>query len=204
MISFVRGCVASVEEGAVVIDVGGIGYEVRVSTDVASRLSSYGPEETVTVYTYTYLREDQIALYGFLSKDDLALFKLLITVGGIGPKGGLSLLSVTTAEDLRFAIVSGDVKMISRAPGIGKKTAERVILDLRDKVGAAFLQNPGIPEEIEGPAVQAGTLSQNGAQDALAALMALGYSRAEAAAAVKKCADAGSTEAILHAALRYL
>ena len=134
MIAFLRGYVAALYEGTAVIDVGGIGYEVRVAGETVQRLAAAGRDEEVLVYTYTYLREDQIALYGFMSREDLELFKLLITVSGIGPKGGLALLSVGTADDLRFAIMTGDSKMISRAPGIGKKTAERVIIDLRDKV----------------------------------------------------------------------
>ena len=134
MIAFLRGYVAAVYDGAAVIDVGGVGYEVRIAGETVQRLAAAGREEEVVVYTYTYLREDQIALYGFMSRDDLELFKLLITVSGIGPKGGLALLSVGTADDLRFAIMTGDVKMISRAPGVGKRTAERLILDLRDKV----------------------------------------------------------------------
>ena len=127
MIAFLRGYVAALYEGSAVIDVGGVGYEVRVAGETVQRLAAAGRDEEVLVYTYTYLREDQIALYGFGSREDLELFKLLITVSGIGPKGGLALLSVGTADDLRFAIMTGDSKMISRAPGIGKKTAERVI-----------------------------------------------------------------------------
>ena len=134
MIAFLRGNVAAVYDGAAVIDVGGVGYEVRIAGETVQRLAAAGRDEEVKVYTYTYLREDQIALYGFTSREDLELFKLLITVSGIGPKGGLALLSVGTADDLRFAIMTGDAKMIARAPGVGKKTAERVILDLRDKV----------------------------------------------------------------------
>ena len=134
MIAFLRGYVAAVYDGAAVIDVGGVGYEVRIAGETVQRLAAAGRDDEVMVYTYTYLREDQIALYGFMSRDDLELFKLLITVSGIGPKGGLALLSVGTADDLRFAIMTGDAKMISRAPGVGKRTAERLILDLRDKV----------------------------------------------------------------------
>ena len=141
MIAFLRGYVASVYDGAAVIDVNGIGYEVRVSGETVQRLAAAGRDTEVLVYTYTYLREDQIALYGFMSREDLELFKLLITVSGIGPKGGLALLSVGTADDLRFAIMTGDSKMIARAPGVGKKTAERLILELRDKVA-----------KVEGPA----------------------------------------------------
>ena len=219
MIAFLRGNVAAVYEGAAVIDVNGVGYEVRIAGDTVQRLAAAGRDEEVKIYTYTYLREDQIALYGFMSREDLELFKLLITVSGVGPKGGLALLSVGTADDLRFAIMTGDAKMIARAPGVGKKTAERLILDLRDKVAgmydAAMMAAAG---SLEGTAVQdfvpaAGTGSADSASaEAVEALTALGYSRAEAAKAVRACRDHAAengvdvqdTESILKAALRYL
>jgi Holliday junction DNA helicase RuvA len=188
------------------------------------RLASAGRDEEIKIYTYTYLREDQIALYGFLSREDLELFKLLITVSGIGPKGALALLSVGTADDLRFAIMTGDAKMIARAPGVGKKTAERLILDLRDKV--AGLYDAGMPAIAAGEAGAAGGIgaadyipsagaaagTDDAAREAIEALTALGYSRAEASKAVRACkenaakngTDPGDTESILKAALRYL
>lgn len=220
MISFLRGCVAGVYDGAAVIDVNGVGYEVRVAGETLQRLASVGSGEEVVVYTYTYLREDQIALYGFMSREDLELFKLLITVSGIGPKGGLALLSVGTADDLRFAIMTGDAKMIARAPGVGKRTAERLILDLRDKV--AGMHDAQMPAMASGAAAvagedlsaaAAGSVGKDGAAaEAVEALTALGYSRAEAAKAVRSCKEeAGSagkeladTESILKAALRFL
>lgn len=224
MIAFLRGYVAAVYDGAAVIDVGGVGYEVRIAGETVQRLAAAGRDEEVMVYTYTYLREDQIALYGFMSRDDLELFKLLITVSGIGPKVGLALLSVGTADDLRFAIMTGDAKMISRAPGVGKRTAERLILDLRDKVAGmrdaemlAFAAG-GNSAGTEGTAAAdigaAGASSgQDGAAaEAVEALTALGYSRAEAAKAVRACKENAQkehkeltdTESILKAALRFL
>ncbi len=220
MIAFLRGYVAAVYEGAAVIDIGGVGYEVRISSDTAQRLASLGRDEEVTVYTYTYLREDQIALYGFLSREDLELFKLLITVSGVGPKGGLALLSVGTADDLRFAIMTGDAKMIARAPGVGKKTAERLILDLREKI--AGLYDAAMMAVASGGADDAGlagytsaggpAFTDDAAQEAVEALTALGYSRAEASKAVRACKDSAvkrgedpaDTESLLKAALRYL
>ena len=189
-------------DGNAVLDVGGIGYNIRVTGETASRLSMTERDRPVRVYTYTYLREDQIALYGFLSRDELDLFRQLITVSGIGPKGGLALLSVHSADELRFAIASGDVKAISRAPGIGKRTAERVILDLKDKVGTP-VPAAGVPEGNAGSDTAA-ALTGGAAEEAVEALTALGYQRSEAAAAVRKCADAGSTEEILRQALKYL
>lgn len=224
MIAFLKGTVAAVYDGAAEIDVNGVGYEVRITGDTVQRLASAGRDEEIKIYTYTYLREDQIALYGFLSREDLELFKLLITVSGIGPKGALALLSVGTADDLRFAIMTGDAKMIARAPGVGKKTAERLILDLRDKV--AGLYDAGMPAIAAGEAGAAGGIgaadyipsagaaagTDDAAREAIEALTALGYSRAEASKAVRACkenaakngTDPGDTESILKAALRYL
>ena len=224
MIAFLKGYVAAVYDGAAVIDVGGVGYEVRIAGETVQRLAAAGRDEEVMVYTYTYLREDQIALYGFMSRDDLELFKLLITVSGIGPKGGLALLSVGTADELRFAIMTGDVKMISRAPGVGKRTAERLILDLRDKVAgmreaemlafAAGGSGVGSEGSIGSGIGAAGAVSaqDDAAAEAVEALTALGYSRAEAAKAVRACKEnaqkeqkeLNDTESILKAALRYL
>ena len=224
MIAFLKGTVAAVYDGSAEIDVNGVGYEVRIAGDTVQRLASAGRDEELKIYTYTYLREDQIALYGFLSREDLELFKLLITVSGIGPKGALALLSVGTADDLRFAIMTGDAKMIARAPGVGKKTAERLILDLRDKV--AGLYDAGMPAIAAGEAGAAGGIgtadyipsagaaagTDDAAREAIEALTALGYSRAEASKAVRACkenaakngTDPGDTESILKAALRYL
>lgn len=108
MIAFVKGEIENISEDNTVIDVGGIGYNVRISPQTAGRLPGIGQE--VKLYTYTCVREDAFWLYGFLSRDELELFKLLITVNGIGPKGGLAILSVMSADDLRFSIISGDAK----------------------------------------------------------------------------------------------
>ena len=132
MIGFVHGILEELTKDCAVLDVNGFGINVNISTSTASFLPPLGEE--VKLYTYTCVREDSFSLYGFSSKDELELFKKLITVNGIGPRGGLSLLSAVSADDLRFAILSGDVKLISSAPGIGKKTAERVVLDLKDKL----------------------------------------------------------------------
>lgn len=222
MIAFLRGYVASVYDGAAVIDVNGIGYEVRVSGETVQRLAAAGRDTEVLVYTYTYLREDQIALYGFMSREDLELFKLLITVSGIGPKGGLALLSVGTADDLRFAIMTGDSKMIARAPGVGKKTAERLILELRDKVAgmhddsmfaiAAGAAGSSGWDSLAAAGGSGAAVNTDAASEAVEALSALGYSRAEATKAVRAAredaqkagTDLSDTESILKAALRYL
>lgn len=180
MIAFVKGRINDITEENVVVDVGGIGYNVKISTGTAALLP--GINEEVKLYTYTCVREDMFSLYGFLTRDDLEIFKKLITVNGIGPKGGLAILSVMSADDLRFAIMAGDAAAISKAPGIGKKTAERVILDLRDKIS---LEDTLIHREMQ--PISTGTISENNhaRNEAIEALTALGYSATDALHAVK-------------------
>lgn len=153
------------------------------------------------MYTYLYLREDAMILYGFLTKDDLELFKLLISVSGIG-QGGLAILSALSADDLRFAVLSGDSKAISKAPGVGAKTAQRVILELKDKMSLedAF--------EKKSEHVQTLKISGNGQvrNDAVMALTALGYSSAESLKAVSavEITEEMDVEAVLKAALKHM
>ena len=121
MISYIRGRLAAVEESKAVVDVGGVGYGIYMPGRVMAKLPQTGTE--VTIHTFLNVKEDSMQLFGFLSKDDLTVFKQVITVSGIGPKGGLSILSQLSADDLRFAVFSNDVKAISASQGIGKKTA---------------------------------------------------------------------------------
>ncbi len=198
MIAFVKGKIDDITEENVVVDVGGIGYNVKISPGTASNLPGIGGE--VKLYTYTCVREDVFCLYGFLTRDDLEVFKRLITVNGIGPKGGLAILSAMSADDLRFAVISGDAAAIAKAPGIGKKTAERVILDLRDKISLedTLLHKETLrAEDIS----SVGNKAQN---EAVEALTALGYSAAEALHAVKsvKADDGMDVETILKLALK--
>ena len=132
MYAYVKGELTEVTVDFIVIEAGGIGYRIFIPGKTFEYLPGIGEE--LKVYTYLHLREDVMILYGFLTKDDLELFKLLITVSGIGPKGGLAILSTLEADDLRFAVLSGDAKAIAKAPGIGAKTAQRVILELKDKL----------------------------------------------------------------------
>lgn len=202
MFAFFRGTVDYLSESEVWLDVNGVGYEIAISPSTASRLQGFGSEE-VTVYTYMMVHEDQIGLYGFLTRDELMLFRKLITVSGVGPKAGLSLLSVLDADDLRFAIASGDVKAISRAPGVGRRTAERLILELKDKIDVAA---PAAGQEAgEEPGIT-GAEQSGDAADAVAALVALGYGRAEAVKAVHAAKGEGisGTEELLKGALRHM
>lgn len=119
MIGFVKGRIDEISEENVVVDIGGIGCNVKISSETAAQLS--GVNEEVKLYTYTCVREDLFQLYGFLTRDELEIFKKLITVNGIGPKGGLAILSVMSVDNLRFAIIAGDAAAIAKAPGIGKR-----------------------------------------------------------------------------------
>lgn len=206
MIAYMKGKIADISEDNLVLEVNGIGYNIRISSGTAGLLPGIGEE--VKIYTYTYVREDAFLLYGFLTRDDLEIFRRLITVNGIGPKGGLAILSVMTADDLRFAILSGDSKAIAKAPGIGKKTAERVILDLRDKVSIeeSFVnKEAGTHADTQGGFLPAGHEGANAAKnEAVEALTALGYSPSEALKAVKKVeiTEGMDTEAVLKLALK--
>ena len=135
MISYVKGPLVDIFEDTVVIEAGYIGLEIHVPLSVLDRLPEIGME--TVLYTYFQVREDGMCLYGFLNRQDLQMFRQLISVSGIGPKGALGVLSAMTPDELRLAIITGDAKAISRAPGIGVKTAQRVILDLKDKIDMA-------------------------------------------------------------------
>ena len=200
MYAFIKGELAEINTDHIVIEAGGIGYQVFISLQTFDYLPSVG--ENLKIYTYLYLREDAMILYGFLTKDDLELFKLLISVSGIGPKGGLAILSTLEADDLRFAILSGDAKAISKAPGVGGKTAQRVILELKDKLSLedAFEAKT---EHVQKNAAAAGGSVKN---DAVMALTALGYSSTESLKAVSavEITEDMDVEEVLKAALKHL
>lgn len=201
MIGYVKGILEEIEEDCVIVDVNGLGIRILAGGALASQMLALGSE--VKIYTYTYVKEDAFQLYGFISKDELSLFKKLITVSGIGPKGAASILSAFSAEDLRYAIYAGDIKTISKAPGIGKKTAERLVLELKDKVELDY-QADTLLGQLADESV--GSAEPNNRKDAIEALTALGYSSMDAAKAVKQ-ADPNAdmdVEDILKAALKYL
>lgn len=201
MIAFVRGELVGVEEDKVIIDVGGIGYNVFVSASTFSKLPPEGRE--VKLYTYMNVKEDLMQLYGFLTQDELQVFRLVIGVSGIGPKGGLGILSQLTPDDLRFAVASKDVKAISAAPGIGKKTAEKLILELKDKLSIEDVLNH--PSE-ESDTVSGTSLHYEVQSEAVQALVALGYGNTEALKAVKQVEieEDTSVEMVLKKALKFL
>ncbi|MCD2491152.1 Holliday junction branch migration protein RuvA [Lacrimispora sp. NSJ-141] len=199
MISYIKGRLLEVYEDSVILENGGIGYQIQVPVSV---LTEYSIGEEIQIYTYLYVREDALSLYGFSSRDDLDIFKLLIGVNGIGPKGALGVLSVISPDDLRFAVLSEDAKSIARAPGIGLKTAQKVILELKDKLSLedAF-ERKSAHEAVKGKI--SGTSADNKGE-AVQALTALGYSASEAMKAVRRIpgAEEMEVEAILKAALK--
>lgn len=203
MIAYLKGEIVSVTEDNLVIDVNNIGYNVKISGSVANTLPGVG--NIVKIYTYTLVKEDAFQLYGFLTKDDLEIFKKVITVNGIGPKGALAILSIMSADDLRFAIIAGDAKAISKAPGIGVKTAERLILDLRDKVSIEETFDHAFQHPDKSHAGGNDTLSRV-KNDAVEALVALGYTASDALQAVKKVdiTEDMDTEQLLKQALKQM
>ncbi len=201
MYAYLNGIIADIEEDNCIIDVNDIGYNVQISGQTMTRLPGIG--ERVKLFTYTNVKEDALQLYGFLSKADLEMFKKCITVSGIGPKGALGLLSAMDADDLRFAIISQDVKAISKAPGIGKRTAERLILELKDKLA---IDDTMIDKEIT--AYNGGNIAIDDAQkkEAVEALVALGYGQTESLKAVNAVPGGENMDAgaLLKAALKKL
>lgn len=175
MIGYLKGELSEIKENYVVLEVGNIGYEVYLPSSAILELPSRG--STIKLYTYLHVREDAIGLFGFLTKDDLEVFKLLITVNGIGPKGALGILSSITADDLRFAVLADDTKTIAKAPGIGNKTASKLILELKDKfkLETAFEQRLLNQEEKRNGS---GVFGKR--EEAIQALTVLGYSASDA------------------------
>lgn len=199
MIGYLKGELAEIKENNIVLEVGNIGYEVFLPSSSILSLPSRG--STIKIYTYLHVREDAITLYGFLTKDDLDMFKLLITVNGIGPKGALGILSAISADDIRFAVLAEDTKTISKAPGIGNKTASKLILELKDKfkLESAFEQRLlNQQDKTSG----SGILAKK--EEAIQALTVLGYSASDALKIVNQIeiTEAMSSEEILKLCLK--
>lgn len=174
MISYIKGVIDTVEHDKVIIENNNMGYNVLMSQSATEVL---GQGEEIKIYTYLHVKEDAMQLFGFLSKNELEMFKKLISVSGVGPKGGLAILSALPENNLQMAIISGDAKAISKAQGIGAKTAQRIIIELKDKID--------LEEMLE---VSSETISSDNSiqSDAIDALIALGYSKTESFNAVKK------------------
>lgn len=202
VISYIRGMLAEKAGDMIVVEAGQVGFGIRVPMTVLESLPPLGEE--VRIYTHMQVKEDDMSLYGFLNRQDLEMFRQLIGVNGIGPKGALAILSALRPDDLRLAILTGDARAISRAPGIGAKTAQRIILDLKDKVSAEEMI--ASMEAEKGTGAVAAPLAGEASREAVEALVALGYSNLEASKAVKsvQATEDMDAEAVLKASLKYL
>ena len=203
MIGYLKGIIEEVESESLLLDVGGVGFRVYVPSTLLDRGVRIGDD--VKLYTHMQVKEDDMQLFGFFSRDDLEVFQLLISVSGIGPKGAIGLLSALSADDLRFAVLADDAETITRAPGIGKKTAQKLILELKDKfkLDDAFEKKFRHAGEAGSAMPQA---SSGEIEDAVQALVALGYSNTEALQAVRKVegTEEMDSESILRAALKFI
>lgn len=199
MFYYVEGTVAAVEPALAVIDCGGVGYACQTSRNTATQLKT---GKRARLYTYFSAREDQVQLFGFLDQEELRCFRMLIGVSGVGPKAALAILSESTPAKLALAILTEDERVLMQAPGIGKKIAKRIVLELRDKMSRDQLETTGGPVDLALP--QSGG-AVNHTQEAVAALLVLGYSQAEALRAMEGCPTEGAeTEDIIRWCLKKL
>lgn len=198
MYAYIKGTVENIDVDSFIIDNSGIGYKILTSTNVASKLKLH---DQITTYTYLNVREDDMTLFGFLSNEEVAVFKLLISVSGIGPKGALAIMSQLSLDELRIAVISEDYKAISKANGIGPKTAQRAVIELKDKFKL---------EEVFSGSDMSDDLSDADNDDIITetamALTSLGYSNVEALRAIKKIegTDKMTASELLSAALKKL
>lgn len=201
MIAYLRGEVAEIEETGIVLDNHQIGYRIFMPSSSVDGVLRVGDE--VRIHTYLLVKEDAMQLYGFLAKEDLQLFKLMLGVSGIGPKAAIGILSALSADDLRFAVLSDDAAAIAKAPGVGKKTAQKLIFELKDKLSLEDAFELKLTHSQErGSETSAG----DARGEAVQALVALGYSNSDALRAVKKVEgkDSMDVEALLKAALKMM
>ncbi len=190
MIGSLKGKIILKTDKFLILETGGVGYKVSISPDTLSRISlglASGKNKEAFFYIHTHVREDVLDLYGFLERKELEFFEMLINVSGIGPKSALAILGITSIETLKKAISTGDTSYLTKVSGIGRKTAEKIVIELRDKIG----------EEKEGHSLQ-------GEMDALEALKSLGYSQNEAREALKKVSLNGNTNTRIKEALKIL
>ena len=185
MIGSIRGKIILKTEKYLIVETAGVGYKINVSLDVLSKTKKV--ESEIFLFIHTHVREEVFDLYGFLDKEELEFFEMLINVSGIGPKGALTILGIASIETMRKAISTGDTTYLTKISGIGRKTAEKIVIELRDKIG----------EEKSGTSLQ-------GELDALEALKSLGYSQNEAREALKKVTPDANTNTKIREALKIL
>lgn len=195
MYEYIKGIYTGINEEYIIIENNGIGYKILVSGSTISRLPKVN--ENVLIYLRQIVREDFIGLYGFFTKEERELFDILLTINGVGAKAALSLLSISSVVNLKYAIATGDEKTIIKAPGIGKKIAQRIILELKDKLDMNF-------EDSLETAIDTNEKNERVLNQALAALVSLGYSEKEAEKAIKIADKNETLENIIKACLKYL
>ena len=202
MLSYIIGEVAEISADTVVVENNGIGFNIKTSAMTIDSLPPVG--DMVRIYTYLHVREDAMQIFGFLSKDELEVFKLLLNVNGIGPKGALGILSAISTDDLRFAVLSDDVNLIKSCPGVGAKTAQKLIIELKDKLRLEDAFEMAVNNNNKKNTVQDNTVIVM--NEAVEALVSLGYSSKDALAAVKKVENIQNknSEQILKEALKGL
>ena len=202
MLSYIIGEVAEISADTVVVENNGIGFNIKTSAMTIDSLPPVG--DMVRIYTYLHVREDAMQIFGFLSKDELELYKLLLNVNGIGPKGALGILSAISTDDLRFAVLSDDVNLIKSCPGVGAKTAQKLIIELKDKLRLEDAFEMAVNNNNKKNTVQDNTVIVM--NEAVEALVSLGYSSKDAIAAVKKVENIQNknSEQILKEALKGL
>lgn len=198
MFSYITGRVAEKSANFVVVDVNGVGFKIFTSLNTLQDTSIVSGEKA-TFYTYMYIKEGIMDLYGFSTKEELTLFELLITVSGVGAKGATALLSVANPSKLALSIVTGDIATIKQASGIGTKTAQRISLELKDKI-----KNESLVSDTTDAFEQVSPVDTSAQSEAVSALMVLGYSANEAQKAVASVGDAGNVEEIVKLALKKL
>ncbi|SFA76730.1 Holliday junction branch migration protein RuvA [Clostridium frigidicarnis] len=197
MFEYIRGKFISISKDYIVLENNNIGYKIYTSGNTISQMPPV--EEMVLLYTEQIVREDFIGLYGFYTKEELEMFKLLITINGVGAKAALSLLSISNVNNLKYGILTGEEKLLTKAPGIGKKIAQRIILELKDKLTCEDLLNE--EKIIDGNIV---TIDKSRINDALEALMSLGFNEKESNKALDNIDMSNSLEEIIKESLKYL
>ncbi|WP_346915748.1 Holliday junction branch migration protein RuvA [Clostridium sp.] len=195
MYEYIKGIFKSIEKEYIVIECGNIGYKIFTSGSTISNIPTI--DQQVKIYTHQIVREDFIGLYGFLTREEISMFNLLISINGVGPKAALSLMSIANVSTLKYAIITDDDKLITKAPGIGKKTAQRIILELKDKINI----EDAIPK---GATINHIDIDNEKLSEAVGALIALGYSDKEAEKAVEKADRSKSVEDIIKECLKIL
>lgn len=198
MFSYITGRVAEKSANFVVVDVNGVGFKIFTSLNTLQDTSIVSGEKA-TFYTYMYIKEGIMDLYGFSTKEELTLFELLITVSGVGAKGATAVLSVANPSKLALSIVTGDIATIKQASGIGTKTAQRISLELKDKI-----KNESLVSDATDAFEQVAPIDTSAQNEAISVLMVLGYSANEAQKAVASVGDAGNVEEIVKQALKKL